>query len=456
MSGRRFIRPGFTPVIRGGPSIGNKASQVLEEQSKQWDWRPTVNQGKPVYRQSSYDEFPSHAPARHAWAADSYVPEDGESMGAYQPEEEPIEQYQEEDPYDRAWLAGDGFPPRQHLPPGGHAVNFPPVAAVPPGLISISTLEENYRQIFQYPYFNYIQSQCYHDLINSNTNMVVSAPTGSGKTVLFELALVNFLKNEDVIGQRLKAVYIAPIKALVGERCRDWENKFQHLGIRVKELTGDTDDQDYMDMGDCHLVVTTPEKWDSMTRKWRDNKSLIQRVRLVMIEEVHLLNERRRGASLEAVICRMKTVQQTLSGEHGRPFNIRFVAVSATIPNIEDIAEWLCDSQGQKAKACKYGAIHRPVKLTKVVMGCKEKSSGFMFDNSLNYRLYDVIRQYSNEKPTLVFCATRKGTQTAAQELINQLGKFSSRVGLFDSPQTREIADESGCWLPPCWGEHRG
>ncbi|EEB87636.1 hypothetical protein MPER_14953, partial [Moniliophthora perniciosa FA553] len=71
-------------------------------------------------------------------------------------------------------------------------------------------------------------------------HQVVSAPTGSGKTVLFELAIIRMLMDSKNSGQRLKAVYIAPTKALCGERYRDWATKFDPLGIKCCELTGDT------------------------------------------------------------------------------------------------------------------------------------------------------------------------------------------------------------------------
>lgn len=62
-------------------------------------------------------------------------------------------------------------------------------------------------------------------------------------------------------------------------------------------------------------------------------------VKLFLIDEIHLLNEESRGATLEAIVSRMKTIEKSSVCEN---FNrIRFVAVSATIPNIEDLANWM-------------------------------------------------------------------------------------------------------------------
>lgn len=81
-----------------------------------------------------------------------------------------------------------------------------------------------------------------------------------------------------------------------------------------------------------------------MTRKWRDYKSLVQLVRLFLIDEVHQLNDQTRGPTIEAVVSRMKTIQAAMvwegqeEGDGGRTGSkIRFIAVSATIPNIYDV-----------------------------------------------------------------------------------------------------------------------
>lgn len=163
---------------------------------------------------------------------------------------------------------------------------------------------------------------------------------------------------------------VAPIKALCSERHEDWQAKFGPLGLHCTELTGDSQLDDYFELQSAQIVTTTPvcqeifvtfslclvvyipqEKWDSMTRKWRDHKSLVQLVRLFLIDEVHQLNDESRGPTMEAIVSRMKTVRASLSweegggnstGEHSSSV-LRFIAVSATIPNISDVSE-ACDN----------------------------------------------------------------------------------------------------------------
>ncbi|XP_041886180.1 probable ATP-dependent DNA helicase HFM1 isoform X8 [Corvus kubaryi] len=131
---------------------------------------------------------------------------------------------------------------------------------------------------------------------------------------------------------------VAPIKALCSQRFDDWKEKFGPIGLTCKELTGDTLMDDLFEIHHADIIITTPEKWDSMTRRWRDN-SIVQLVRLFLIDEVHVIKDENRGATLEVVVSRMKTVQASLwrlLESHDAVPPLRFVAVSATIPNTQD------------------------------------------------------------------------------------------------------------------------
>ncbi|CAG8592851.1 5563_t:CDS:10 [Dentiscutata erythropus] len=212
------------------------------------------------------------------------------------------------------------------------------------GLRKVSELPDRFRSLFPFGVFNSIQSQCIDTALYGNEDLVVIAPTGSGKTVVFELAMINVLMNDN---DHARMVYIAPTK----------------------------------------------------------------------IDEVHILHEDR-GAILEAVVSRMK-----LMGT-----NSRFIAISATVPNIEDVASWINlgfqnDNKfpQNNVKILQFGEEYRPVRLSRQVLSYPTDGNVFKFDKTLNDKLLDIIQQYSNGKPTMVFCTTRKSTEDACQTIVKQL-----------------------------------
>lgn len=95
---------------------------------------------------------------------------------------------------------------------------------------------------------------------------------------------------------------MAPIKALCEERLIDWHRKFSPLGLKCISVTGDSDNFEIRDLNTHNIIITTTEKWDSLTRKWTENMRLLRQIKLFMIDEVHLLNEETRGPTLEAVV----------------------------------------------------------------------------------------------------------------------------------------------------------
>lgn len=201
--------------------------------------------------------------------------------------------------------------------------------------------------------------------------MVIGAPTGSGKTKIFELAIVELLLDLERKGRDVKDVKIiyskcsvgfirlnicikpqilsfcvnlvAPTKALCNEMHKMWHEKFKPFDVNVALVTGDSDPKEMFDLSDLspyQIAVTTPEKWDSMTRRWKDHIEVANAVRLVLIDEVHLVGDAMRGPTLEAIVSRMKGFVL-----HGCTEQIRLILVSASLPNIEDFAKWIDDGQ---------------------------------------------------------------------------------------------------------------
>ncbi|RYO98313.1 hypothetical protein DL766_006632 [Monosporascus sp. MC13-8B] len=308
-----------------------------------------------------------------------------------------------------------------------HARNVPPIINNTQLVEPRQALPDRFRAIFPYQLFNAVQSKCFPLVYGTNENLVVSAPTGSGKTAILELAICKLVGSPG--GERFKIVYQAPTKALCTERARDWEKKFSHMNLRCIELTGDTTQAQARLVGSASIIVTTPEKWDSVTRKWSDHRKLLDMVRLVLIDEVHILNDVR-GATLEAVVSRMKTIRA----------DVRFVALSATVPNIQDIAKWLgrdATNQHEPAKYEAFGEEMRPVKLQKYVYGYDGSPNEFVFDKSLDGKLNLLLSKHSEKKPIMVFCFTRKSCESTAKVLAEWWLACNSADKAWPAPSNR-------------------
>src|SRR5271157_1826944 len=162
-------------------------------------------------------------------------------------------------------------------------------------------------------------------LLTSGFNCVLQMPTGAGKTWLAERAIHSTLLS----GQR--AVYITPLRALANELVDKWRQQFQEFEVGV--FTGEYGQrQAYpVPFDRARLLVMTPERLDACTRQWRSHWGWIPEVGLLVIDELHLLGERRRGPRLEGAIQRARRLN---------PF-LQILGLSATLGNRAELAEWL-------------------------------------------------------------------------------------------------------------------
>jgi ATP-dependent DNA helicase HFM1/MER3 len=273
-----------------------------------------------------------------------------------------------------------------------------------------------FQSIFPYDWFNAVQSKCFPDAYGSTDNFVVSAPTGSGKTVILELAICKMLMDRN--SENYKVVYQAPTKALCSERARDWQKKFGPQGFRCAELTGDTSQAETRRVSEATIIVTTPEKWDAITRKWDDHRRLLELVKLFLIDEVHILRDIR-GATLEAVVSRMKSIGN----------NVRFVALSATVPNSHDVASWLGLNHMNpdlQARLETFSEDFRPVKLTRHIQSFNVMDSEHGFDKFLESKIPPLLMAHAQGKPTLIFCFTKKSSEAMAAYLAQWWTTFDT------------------------------
>ena len=239
-------------------------------------------------------------------------------------------------------------------------------------------------------------------------NVVLSIPTASGKSLVAYLAILNSVLKGG------KALYIVPLKALASEKF-DELSRFGDLGLRIGESTGDFDDIDPR-LSSYDIVVATSEKVDSLLRhrsKW------LKQITVVVADEIHLINDPERGPTLEVILVKFRTFNP----------EAQLVALSATIRNCSELAEWL--------NAELIVSDWRPVPLKEGVCSDAEV---FFTDNSRRKLPEDVSPIHSIVSETLdsggqclVFVNTRRSTETLASELGSivkgRLGDRPAEIG---------------------------
>jgi len=177
-------------------------------------------------------------------------------------------------------------------------------------------------------------------------------PFTQGKTIVAELAILRMKR----LHPKGVCVYIAPLKALARERLKEWQSRLGSPPLRWKvlELSGDTHhNQGVLEQAD--ILVCTPEKWDLISRGWRGfdedgtvktGRAFIKRVKLLVLDEVHMLGEER-GAVLEAIVSRTRFISRYVEQANSEPAGTRIVGLSTALANAVDLADWIgIDTKG--------------------------------------------------------------------------------------------------------------
>ncbi len=233
-------------------------------------------------------------------------------------------------------------------------------------------------------------------------SFVVSAPTASGKTLIAEIAMIN-----SVLGARKKAVYIAPMRALVREKYSEFKSAYPYLKIAMS--IGDLDSLDRW-LEDYDIIFASTEKFDSLIRHglgWMDN------IGCIVIDEVHMLDDTGRGPTLEILVSKLRRLCRSS----------QMIALSATIGNSKELAEWM--------NAELVESDYRPVLLERGI----EVNGRAIYDTGREERLdssnsipelriaEDTLRK---SKQILVFYSTKRNAEAGSEKLGGAVSKYLS------------------------------
>jgi helicase len=235
--------------------------------------------------------------------------------------------------------------------------------------------------------------------------VVVCAPTASGKTLLALLKIADHWRQT-----KQKAVYVVPLRALATEKYREFKDKFEPLGMNVSVATGDLD-SDSVELHVADVIVVTSEKMDSLLRH---RTEWVKEIGLAVVDEVHLLGDESRGATLEVVMTKLRTMETQM------------LLLSATVPNAKEMADWI---GGNLVKS-----DYRPTRLIVGMATDKDLQFAESPGNdapahvkfTTKYPVGEIISKAlaanANTGQVLVFVSSRRNAESLAEDLAALVG----------------------------------
>lgn len=235
-------------------------------------------------------------------------------------------------------------------------------------------------------------------------NVVLAIPTASGKTLVAEFCML-----KTILEGKGKAIYLCPLRALASEKYEEFR-EYEKLGVKVGITTGDFDSTDEK-LGTYDLLVCTNERADSLLRH---RANWMSEIAIAIADEVHLINDLNRGPTLEVVLARLRQITP----------HIQILALSATIDNSEELAEWLDGTA--------VTSDWRPVILREGVY--LEGTITYSDDEEENLKPFssfsigDIARHVLRHKGQLLaFLNTRRSAVKTAQRLCQIISPYLSK-----------------------------
>lgn len=268
----------------------------------------------------------------------------------------------------------------------------------------IKTSEYEYMD-FPFEEFNVLQSMTY-PLHNKNVNIVVSASTSSGKTIVAE-QMIGITAHHNH-----KSIFLSPLKAVTQEKYDDWfsdSHGFSEYDLSI--VTGDyrlTDDR-LDELNNADIILLTSEMLDSRTRRMDVEKNLwLKKVRTLVVDEAHLISVEGRGHSLEAGLMRFSRINP----------KCRIILLSATMDNVDELKGWLTNLNGKPTKIIK--TDWRPVEL-----GIHYQQVDYIGDYkermlAYNLKTLQTINRFSDDK-FLIFVHSKHHGRVL-ETLLNKSG----------------------------------
>lgn len=260
---------------------------------------------------------------------------------------------------------------------------------------------KRFEELYSFEHFNKIQTQVFQALFTTDDNVFVGAPTGSGKTICAEFALLRLWSKSEPP----RAVCIEPYQEMVDLRVAEWSKKFSALNKEVLALTGESAN-DLAILRKSDLVVCTPSQWDQLSRRWKSRKD-VSTIGLLIADEMQLIGGDV-GPTYEVVVSRTRFVAQHES------IKTRIVACSVSLSNARDLGDWIGASS---QTIFNFSPSTRPLPLEVHL-----QSFDVPHFPSLMLQMakpaYLAMIEHAANRPTICFVASRKQCKMTANDLL--------------------------------------
>lgn len=237
-----------------------------------------------------------------------------------------------------------------------------------------------------YPFevFNPVQSTIYPH-IGNDKNAVIAASTSAGKTVIAEMFACYTIHEKHE-----KFVYLCPLKALAQEKIDDWTDPKHHFSkLKTSICTGDYQitDKRLQELNESNIVIMTSEMMNHRVRMLNSEKSeFLKDVGVVVVDESHLLTVEGRGDDLETALMRLTGFNK----------NIKVVLLSATMPNVNDLAGWLTKLTDRDTLILE--STYRPCKLTIHYEKYEDGGGNSLSETTMMEEALNLVFKYENDK----------------------------------------------------------
>ena len=258
-----------------------------------------------------------------------------------------------------------------------------------------------FESLYPFESFNKIQTQAFQALFTTDDNVFVGAPTGSGKTICAEFALLRLWTKQDPP----RAVCIEPYQEMVDARTAEWSTKFSGLNKEVVALTGEST-ADLALLHKADLVVCTPNQWDLLSRRWKTRKD-VQNIGLLIADELQLIGGDV-GSTYEVVVSRTRYVSQQTGTK------TRIVACSVSLSNARDLGDWI-GASSQTVFNFSPSARPLPLEINLQSFNVPHFPSLML---AMAKPAYLSLVEHAAGRPTICFVASRKQCKLTANDIL--------------------------------------